>query len=248
MHGIRFTRANLEKKVRFLFIALSAFLVPDPVWSIAKVYLKSGETRVGSVMVRDGRVTIHAVDRLFQHPVEAVHRIDYVSGETTLVADDVLLREKPEAFSRNLASLSKGCEVRILDHEDQWTRVEVFAGRSRAEGYLHDDDLSDTVYFDDVSPTTIFKAPPPSLLDRFRAPDSTGLEIPSSVGDLTQGIDETGFNRMLIDRLWGSSVDDILKQQEILQENEEKGDLEGNSNGDVSPADPGEPIADEPKQ
>jgi hypothetical protein len=68
------------------------------------------------------------------------------------------------------------------------------------------------------------------------------------VGDLTQGIDETGFNRMLIDRLWGSSVDDILKQQEILQENEEKGDLEGNSNGDVSPAEPGQFNADEPKQ
>ena len=249
MPGIQRFRMKVTSAAVLLITAVTLFILPDPGWAIAKVYLIGGETRLGSVLVRDGRVTIDARDRLYQHPLEAVHRIDYVSGETTLVANDVLLREKPESFSRNLSSLSKGCEVRVLDHQDQWTRVEVFAGRSKAEGYIHDDDLSDTVYFADVSPTTIFKAPPPSLVDRFEAPASpSDLAIPGSVGELTEGMNETGFNRLLIDRLWGSSVEDILKQREILRANEEKGGQQGNSNGDVSPTNEGESNADKPNQ
>ncbi|MCA9450758.1 MAG: SH3 domain-containing protein, partial [Candidatus Omnitrophica bacterium] len=106
-------------------------------WATAKVFLLSGETRVGAVLARDGRITVTMTDRLFQHPEESVHRIDHVTGETTLVAgDNVYIRETPEPFATNLAAIPKGCEVRILGYQGDWTEVEVYSGHDLAKGFI----------------------------------------------------------------------------------------------------------------
>jgi hypothetical protein len=137
-------------------------------WAIAKVYLISGDTRVGAVLSRDGRITVTMPDRLFQHPEENVHRIDHVTGETTLVSgDNVFIREKPEPFAPNLVAVPKGCEVGILGYEGEWTQVEVYAGRDYAKGYIENANLSDSVLFNPADPRVRFKDPAPPLRDRY---------------------------------------------------------------------------------
>ncbi len=132
----------------------------------SKVFLVNGETRVGFVQVRFGRVTIKAVDRLYQHPEEAIHRIEHVTGETTLIGrEGILLREKPEKLSKTLIAIPKGCEVHVLEVAGEWVKIRVFAGRDEAIGYLHTDDLSDEVLFNLVNPTVRFEPPPTNLRD-----------------------------------------------------------------------------------
>ncbi|MCA9410768.1 MAG: SH3 domain-containing protein [Candidatus Omnitrophica bacterium] len=132
----------------------------------SKVYLIDGETRLGYTTVRFGRVTVKAVDRLFQHPEEAVHRIEHVTGETTLIGrEGILLREKPEKLSKTLIAIPKGCEVHVLDVEGEWVKIRAFAGKDEAIGYLHTDDLSDDVLFHFVNPTIRFQPPPTNLKD-----------------------------------------------------------------------------------
>ena len=144
-----------------VIVILLGFCLQQQVWAVAKVFLKNGETREGAVLARDGRITIKAVDRLFQHPESAVHRIDHVSGETTLVnTDGVLLKEKPERLSKNLIAIPKGCEVRVTGKEADWTRVEVYGGKSLAEGYIHDDDLADSVFLLSRQPYGSFRGSP----------------------------------------------------------------------------------------
>jgi len=191
----------------------SLAVLSQPGWGIAKVYLKNGETRQGTVIARDGRITIVGKDRLFQHPESAVHRIDYVSGETTLVTTDgVLLREKPEKFGRNLIAIPKGCEVRILGHERDWTSVEVYGGKSLAKGYLHDDDLGDSVFFSPIDPRVVFKDPPRSLEDRFTLSAMKARET-KRVGDLIDQTDETEFRELLSERLYGQRLEDLMEDK-----------------------------------
>lgn len=157
----------LQKIVLLLFLStLAGFASMETSWGESKVYLVNGETRVGFVLVRHGRVTVRGVDRLFQYSEEAIHRIEHVTGETTLIGrDGILLREKPERLSKTLVAVPKGCEVYVLEAEGDWVKIRVYAGRDEAIGYLHVDDLSDEVLFNLVDPRIRFKAPPSNLKD-----------------------------------------------------------------------------------
>lgn len=155
------------KFLLYLGAILSVFLgTNDAAYAESKVYLIDGQTRLGFVNVRFGRVTVKAVDRLFQHPEEAIHRIEHVTGETTLIGrDGILLREEPEKLSKTLIAIPKGCEVHVEEVEGDWIKVRVYAGRDESVGYLHTEDLSDEVFFHHVSPQILFKAPPTNLKD-----------------------------------------------------------------------------------
>ncbi len=145
---------------------LMMFGISGSVQAESRVYLVNGETRLGFVQVRFGRVTVKAVDRLFQHPEEAIHRIEHVTGETTLIGrDGILLREKPEKLSKTLIAIPKGCEVHVEEVDEDWVKIRVFTGRDESIGYLHTDDLSDEVLFNFVNPAIRFKAPPTNLKD-----------------------------------------------------------------------------------
>jgi hypothetical protein len=161
-----------------LLTLLNCGLIPNA-FGVAKVFLMDGQTRLGFINVRDGRVTVRGEDRLFQHSERAVHRIEHVTGETTLIGkDNVLLRETPEVYSKNLVAIPKGCEVIVLESTGDWVKIEVYAGETRSLGFVAKDDLSDVVFFNPVSPDVRFKDPPPTRKERYgRMKDSDVSQV-----------------------------------------------------------------------
>jgi hypothetical protein len=177
---------------------LAFFLAPPLAAATSKVYLVNGETRVGFVNIRDGRVTTRAEDRLFQNPERAVHRIEHVTGDTSLAGkDNLLLREKPEKLSKTLVAIPKGCEVIILGHEADWVKIEVYSTESVARGYIRVEDLSDSVLLNPPSkPGIKFKNPPPSLREKYPDKPQEGGHFPEMIPWLnpaTNKMEETPF-------------------------------------------------------
>lgn len=199
---------------------LSLFLV-DASFGTSKVYMTNGETRVGYTHVLDGRVTIRAEDRLFQFAERAVHRIEHVTGDTSLVGkDNIILREKPEPLSNTLVFIPKGCEVIILAREGEWVKVEVYGGQRSAPGYLKVDELSDSVLLNPpLIPNMRFKDPPRNLRSRSQDP-SKPIEPLVPIDQLSPffgGANETNFNK-ISQRLYGTTPEGVAEQEQKKQE------------------------------
>ncbi len=176
-------------------VLVLALLHPALVSATAKVFLVNGETRLGAVNVRDGRVTIRGEDRLFQHEEEAVHRIEHVTGESSLIGkDNILLRETPRKLSKTLVAVPKGCEVNILDRTGEWIKVEAYGGQH--QGFVTAEELSDTVLLNPPARADIvFKAPPPSMKEKYGAPNQLPVNIDEimAAGPFHEMFNETSF-------------------------------------------------------
>jgi hypothetical protein len=217
---------------------------PPAAWPIAKVYLANGETRVGYVNVRDGRVTVRGEDRLFQNPERAVHRIEHVTGDTALIGkDNILLRESAEKLSKTLVAIPKGCEVIVLGRKNDWVQIEVYGGQTLARGFVYSDDLSDSVLLNPpLGPSVKFKDPPPTLREKYPetpvSPISAtqALEMLQTVG----GLAETDFGASALRR----AREDAERQQRAAMGLPEVTSEEGSPSnetdlsGQIAPATP----------
>lgn len=199
----------------------ASFMLASASHGTSKVYMTNGETRVGFTHVLDGRVTIRGEDRLFQFPERAVHRIEHVTGDTSLVGkDDVFLREKPEPLSNNLVFIPKGCEVIILAREGEWVKVEVYGGQRLAQGFLKVEELSDSVLFNPpLLPNMRFKDPPRRLHRTPKDPDKPiePLVPLDQLSPFFGAARETDFNK-LSQRLYGTTPAGVAEQQQKSQE------------------------------
>ncbi len=209
-------------RVSFLFLVamiLSGFTQPG--WTTSKAYMTNGETRLGYINILDGRVTIRGEDRLFQFAERAVHRIEHVTGDTSLVGTgDVFLREKPEKLSRNLIFVPKGCEVIIKSATGNWVKVEAYGGKRRTEGYVLAEELSDSVYLNPpLYPGIIFKDPPPNLKDRFldknKVIDRELLK--QQFPAFFEKANETDFG-LLSQRLYGTTPQGVIDQKKTAED------------------------------
>jgi hypothetical protein len=209
-------------RVLFLFLMVLVLSVPaQPGWSTAKAYMTNGETRVGYIHILDGRVTIRGEDRLYQFPERAVHRIEHVTGETTLVGkDNVSLREKPENLSRNLIFVPKGCEVIVKSATGNWVQVEAYGGKRLTQGYVLADELNDSVYLNPpILPNIKFMDPPPSLKEKYpdRTKPFTQQITPEMLTPFFGTARETDFG-MLSQRLYGTTPEGVADQQKAIQD------------------------------
>lgn len=207
-------------------------------WADSKVFLRDGQTRLGYVHVRDGRVTVRASDRLYQHPERAVHRIEHITGTSALIAqDNVSLREKPERLSRTGGLVPKGCEVRILGRQGEWVQVEAYLGRALAAGFIHQDDLSDTVLLNPPESAIVqFKDPPPSIADKYPSP----AQISSATeGGLPGGMTYRDYEMLseqffgAVERVFGNKPTPVDPNQTTTLPNDEN-----NVSGSVGSATP----------
>lgn len=202
-----------SKSVVILAGVMLALAMVEPAGAISKVYLIDGQTRVGDVLVRDGRLTVDADDRLFQHPIEAVHRIEHVTGQSTLVtAPEVFMKEKPDKFSRNLTMLPQGCEVVVLDQADEWSQVEVYGGESLLIGFVMNSALGKQVVLHPVPDDRVFLPPPRSRNQRLdRSPT---LPDNATISDMMTREGETEFREILSERLYGQSLEETMANQQ----------------------------------
>ncbi len=208
-------------RVSTFFVALLILCgLAETGWPISKAYMTNGETRVGFIHVLDGRVTIRGDDRLFQFPERAVHRIEHVTGDSTLVGkNDVFVREKPEKLSRNLIYVPKGCEVTIKSVTGDWVKIQVYGGTRFTEGFVLAEELNDSVYLNPPRlPNIKFHDPPPSLKDRYPDRKKPRQQItPEMLTSYFGGVNETDFG-MLSQRIYGTTPQGVMDQQKALQE------------------------------
>lgn len=221
MFGMHFMRAGVWVLPLFTWVWVA--LDPGIASATAKVFLTNGETRVGFVNVRDGRVTIRGEDRLFQHGEEAVHRIEHVTGESSLIGkDNILLRETPQKLAKTLIAVPRGCEVNILDRTGEWVKVEAYGGQH--QGYISAEELSDTVLFNPpIRADIVFKAPPPSLKEKF------GEQKPRPV-DIDEILTSSPFHQMFNETSFGGGIRSPLdRAREEAEKQAEQAQIQSSS-------------------
>ncbi|NUN97909.1 MAG: SH3 domain-containing protein [Candidatus Omnitrophica bacterium] len=221
MFRLYFKRAG--RRVLSLSVLVLAVLCSSGASATSKVFLTHGETRLGFVSVRDGRVTVRGEDRLFQHAEDAVHRIEHVTGESSLIGkDNILLRETPQKLTKTLIALPKGCEVNILDRTGEWIKVEAYGGQH--QGFVSAEELSDTVLFNPpIRADIVFKAPPPSLKEKY------GAQEPKPV-DIDEILTSSPFHQMFNETSFGGGIRSPLdRAREEAEKQAEQAQIQSSS-------------------